>query len=137
METPPRPVPDPPALPMRPPTVTRQHLVQRIADQTGLQKKSVQDVIDRFLAEMADELEKGHRIEFRDFGVFEIVERAPRRAQNPSTLERVDVPSRLQVKFKSGRRLADRVAKSKPYAPPPEPKATKPATPPRKKDSPF
>lgn len=120
---------------MQPPTITRQHLVQRIAEQTGLQKKTIQDVIDRFLDEISDELEQGHRLEFRGFGVFEIVERAQRRAQNPATLERVDVPRRLQVKFRSGRKLADRVENSKPYVSPPKPKS--PPPPARKKDSPF
>ena len=43
------------------------------------------------------------RIELRDFGVFEIRERAPRIAQNPKTLERVPVPPKRTVKFKVGR----------------------------------
>ncbi len=42
-------------------------------------------------------------MEFRDFGVFEIRNRAPRVAQNPKTLERVPVPAKKTVKFKVGR----------------------------------
>ena len=38
------------------------------------------------------ELGKGNRLEFRDFGVFDVRERAERVAQNPKTLERVQVP---------------------------------------------
>ena len=48
-------------------------------------------------------LARGNRLEFRDFGVFEIRERAGRVAQNPKTLERVSVPPRKSVRFKIGR----------------------------------
>ena len=52
---------------------------------------------------------RGHRIEFRDFGVFEVHERQARLAQNPRTLEKVDVPPKRVVKFKPGRVMRDRV----------------------------
>jgi integration host factor subunit beta len=54
---------------------------------------------------MIQELGHGNRLEFRDFGVFEIKNRAPRTAQNPKTLERVIVPRKKTVKFKLGRLL--------------------------------
>ena len=41
-----------------------------------------------------DELGKGNRLEFRDFGVFEVRSRAARTAQNPKTLAPVRVPAR-------------------------------------------
>jgi len=47
--------------------------------------------------------EKNNRLEFRDFGVFETRTRAARTAQNPKTLERVEVPAKRTVKFKMGR----------------------------------
>jgi nucleoid DNA-binding protein len=49
-------------------------------------------------------------LEFREFGVFEIKERAARKAQNPRTLEKVDVPAKRVVKFKVGRMMKERVA---------------------------
>ena len=49
------------------------------------------------------ELGRGNRLEFRDFGVFEIRDRKPRVAQNPRTLERVQVPAKKVVKFKVGK----------------------------------
>jgi len=39
-----------------------------------------------FLDEIISELAEGNRLEFRDFGVFEPREHAPRNAQNPKTL---------------------------------------------------
>ena len=57
-----------------------------------------------------EELCQNNRLEFRDFGVFEIRSRASRIAQNPKTLERVDVPAKRTVKFKMGRLMRERLS---------------------------
>ena len=41
--------------------------------------------------------------------MFEIKERAARKAQNPRTLEKVQVPKKKVVKFKVGRMMKERV----------------------------
>ena len=90
-------------------TVTKKDLVDRIASQTDLKRSDVRDVIQAFLDNVINELGDGNRLEFRDFGVFEIRERAARMAQNPRTLERVPVPARKTVKFKVGRLMRNAV----------------------------
>ena len=62
-------------------------------------KRLVQSLLDNMILELG----RGNRLEFRDFGVFETKERAPRVAQNPRTLVRVTVPAKKVVKFKVGR----------------------------------
>jgi len=90
-------------------TVTKKELVGRIADRTGQTKVVTKDIIQMFLDEIISELGRGNRLEFREFGVFEIKERAARKAQNPRTLEKVDVPAKKVVKFKVGRLMKERV----------------------------
>lgn len=90
-------------------TVTKKDLIDRIIRKSGGKRVMVRDTIQRFLDEIMLELAKGNRIEFRDFGVFEVRERAARIAQNPRTLQRVFVPPRQSVKFKAGRRMKQRV----------------------------
>jgi len=92
-------------------TVRKKQLTDRVADATGNQRVLVKNLVQQFLDEVISELAKGHRLEFRDFGVFTVRERNPRIAQNPRTLERVEVPSKRTVKFKVGRRMRDRVQK--------------------------
>lgn len=84
-------------------TVTKKELIDRIADRTGNKRVVVKRIIQSFLDEIIDELGKGNRLEFRDFGVFESKLRAARIAQNPKTLQRVEVPEKRTVKFKIGR----------------------------------
>ena len=84
-------------------TVTKKELIERIAEQEGYKQVQTKRIIQAFLDEIIKELGKGNRLEFRDFGVFEARSRAPRRAQNPKTLDKVDVPRKRTVKFKVGR----------------------------------
>ena len=90
-------------------TITKKELVNRIADRTGQTKVITKDIIQMFLDEIIRELGMGNRLEFREFGVFEIKSRAARRAQNPRTLEPVKVPEKRTVKFKVGRLMKGRL----------------------------
>jgi len=88
-------------------TITKKILIDRIADSTGMKRVAVKQVVQEFLDQVIVELGDGNRLEFRDFGVFEVKQRAPRIAQNPKTLERVPVPAKRTVKFKVGRRMRE------------------------------
>lgn len=127
-------------------TITKKELVNRIAESTGQTKVVVKEILQQFLDEIITELSDGNRLEFREFGVFEVRERAARTAQNPRTLEKVPVPAKRVVKFKVGRTMRERVceepapprrAPAKPAeprdVPPPPPPKPPPATP----NSPF
>jgi integration host factor subunit beta len=84
-------------------TITKKELVDRIAERSATTRVVVKKVVQGFLDEVINELGRGNRLEFRDFGVFETKQRAARMAQNPKTLERVQVPPKRTVKFKVGR----------------------------------
>ena len=88
-------------------TITKKELIDRIAEQTQAKRVSVKRIIQTFLDEITSELSNGNRLEFRDFGVFETRSRASRIAQNPKTLERVEVPAKRTVKFKMGRLMKE------------------------------
>jgi integration host factor subunit beta len=85
------------------PTRTKKDFVDRIAETTQCKQVVVKTVVYEFLDEIVSELAEGNRLEFRDFGVFEVREAAPRVAQNPKTLEPIEVPAKRKVKFKMGR----------------------------------
>lgn len=88
-------------------TITKRDVVERIAEKTGLKKTDVKATLQEFLDEIIADLGEGNRLEFRDFGVFEVRERKARTAQNPKTLEPVTVPAKFAVKFKPGRRMKE------------------------------
>ena len=90
-------------------TVTKKDLIDRIADREKCKRVLVKRVVQSFLDEIIDELSRGNRLEFRDFGVFESKMRASRLAQNPKTMDKVKVPSKRTVKFKVGRVMKDKL----------------------------
>lgn len=91
-------------------TITKKELVNRIAERTGQTKVVAKEILQMFLDEIVKELSIGNRLEFRDFGVFEVKPRRARRAQNPRTLQKVEVPPKRVVKFKVGRVMRDLVS---------------------------
>ncbi len=95
-------------------TITKKELIDRIAEQSQAKRVVVKRVVQSFLDEIVSELSKNNRLEFRDFGVFEVRTREARVAQNPKTLERVKVPAKRTVKFKMGRLMKEKLSNNAP-----------------------
>src|SRR6185503_17818162 len=91
-------------------TITKKELIDRIAESSNSRRVLVKKVVQQFLDEIVNELGRGNRLEFRDFGVFETKLRKARKAQNPKTLEPVSVPQKRTVKFKVGRLMKQRLS---------------------------
>jgi integration host factor subunit beta len=88
-------------------TTTKKALIDRISAETRQNRTVVKAIVQGFLDNIIRELREGNRLEFREFGVFEVRNRASRMAQNPRTLERVPVPAKKTVKFKMGRLMRE------------------------------
>ena len=91
-------------------TITKKDIVGRITETTKAKQYSVKTIVQCFLDEIIAELAKNNRLEFRDFGVFEVRERAARMAQNPKTMEKVQVPAKKKVRFKMGRIMREKLS---------------------------
>ena len=93
--------------------MTKKEMAKAIAQETGLTQLQVQGIIQRVFDGITETLAREGRIELRNFGVFEVRERKPRKARNPRTGERVKVPAKRVVTFKPGRELGERVGRLK------------------------
>ena len=93
-------------------TVTKKDLIDSIAQKHNMKRVDVKLVLQAVLDEIVSEMRDGNRIEFRDFGVFEVKDRAPRNARNPRTRQKVTVPARRSVKFKPGRLMKAEIEES-------------------------
>jgi nucleoid DNA-binding protein len=91
--------------------LTKRDLVTRIAKETGITQLDVFVVVQKTLDGIVDALEAGKHVEFREFGVFEIIERKARIGRNPNKPEDVvHIPGRKVVKFKPGKRMRQMLA---------------------------
>lgn len=87
-------------------TITKKKLIQVISQKRGMHPNDVRNVIQSFLDTMTDFLAKGDRLEFRDFGVFEVVERKQKIGRNPKNAAvPIVIPKRNAVKFTPGKRM--------------------------------
>jgi len=82
--------------------LTKKELVLIVSNETGITQVEVKRVVQRTLHHVIESLKEGKTIELRNFGVFKVRRRAPRRGRNPKTGEEVPVPAKRVVVFKPG-----------------------------------
>jgi nucleoid DNA-binding protein len=89
--------------------MTKKDMARAIAEEMDLTQMQAKEIIQRVLDGITETLVQEGRIELRNFGVFEVKKRKPRKARNPRTGENVKVPAKLVVTFKPGREMEERV----------------------------
>jgi nucleoid DNA-binding protein len=89
--------------------MTKKELAITIAEETKLTQILVKEIMQRVFDGIIDTLEKEGRIELRNFGVFKVKQRKPRKARNPRTGEKVMVPAKKVVTFKPGLEMEEKV----------------------------
>ncbi len=92
--------------------MTKNELVINIARATNLKRSEIKMIVQMVLDGIIDVLVTERRMEFRNFGVFEVRRRKARKARNPRTGEEVMVPERNVVTFRPGRRMHQRILKA-------------------------
>jgi integration host factor subunit beta len=93
-------------------SMTRAELIARLADRhPQLSLKDVDFAVKLMLDKISNALARGQRIEFRDFGSFELRYRPPRNGCNPKTGSKVLIPAKHSPHFKPGKGLRERVDK--------------------------
>ena len=94
--------------------MTKKEIVKKISEDIGLTQLKTKDIVQRTLDAIILTLVEEGRIELRNFGVFEVKRRAPRKARNPRTGAKVYVPSKNVVTFKPGKEMEELVRKMNP-----------------------
>lgn len=84
-------------------------LVEKIANQTGLTKKTSREAVDAITSVIADSLVRGEKVTLVGFGTFQVMERKARKGVNPQTRESIQIPAKKVPKFKPGRGLREKV----------------------------
>jgi integration host factor subunit beta len=91
-------------------TVTKKELVHKISHKLNVHPNGVRNVIQAFLDEVMECLSKGDRLEFRDFGILEIVKRKAKIGRNPKKSEvPIVIPERSAVKFTPSKKMKKKV----------------------------
>ena len=89
--------------------MTKKEIVKTISEKLGMTQLKTKEIVQQTFDAIVETLLEERRIELRNFGVFEVKRRKPRKARNPRTGERVDVEAKNVVAFKPGKEMEERV----------------------------
>jgi len=89
--------------------VTKKEIVKTISEEIGMTQLKTKEIVQKTFDAIVETLVEDRRIELRNFGVFEVKQRAARKARNPRTGAKVFVPEKFVVTFKPGKEMEEKV----------------------------
>jgi nucleoid DNA-binding protein len=99
--------------------VTKKEIVRQLCEKANKEKLlkgtltqlATKEIVQWTFDAIIETLVEEGRIELRNFGVFEVKQRKPRKARNPRTGARVDVEAKNVVTFQPGKEMEEKVRK--------------------------
>ena len=91
--------------------MTKKEIARAIAGKVDVSNCVTTEIVQQVFDGIIEVLASEGRIELRNFGVFEVKTRKARRARNPRTGAKVDVPEKPVIRFKAGLNLKEGVRK--------------------------
>lgn len=87
--------------------MTKNEMIDKVAESTGLTKKDVASVVEATLSEIKETVKTGDKINFVGFGSFEPKTNKARTGINPATKEKIQIAASSSVKFKVSKTFKD------------------------------
>ena len=89
--------------------MNKAQLVEQVASETGLTKKTSREAVDAMTSVITDALARGEKVSLVGFGTFQVVTRKARTGRNPQTGEALQIPAKKVPKFTPGKDLRGKV----------------------------
>ena len=87
--------------------MTKTDLVNVVAAETEVSKKTVDAVVNSVLEAIANALKENDKVQLMGFGTFEVKTVAARDGHNPKTGEAIQIPESKKVSFSASKTLKD------------------------------
>lgn len=81
--------------------MNKSQLISAVAEQTAVSKNDVKKVFDSLFKLAEQQLQDGDKVVISGFGVFSTAQVSERTGRNPRTGEKVVIPARRVVRFRS------------------------------------
>ena len=89
--------------------MTKTDLVNVVAAETEISKKTVDAVVNSVLEAVANALKEGDKVQLIGFGTFEVKDIAAREGRNPQTGEIIKIAASKKPAFSASKVLKDQV----------------------------
>jgi len=88
---------------------TRNELAQALSERLALPVDRAKGIVDQTLQILTEALAAEKKVEFRGFGIFDVVHRKPKIGRNPKNpaAGEYQIPARRMVRFRVGKQLFD------------------------------
>jgi DNA-binding protein HU-beta/integration host factor subunit beta len=90
-------------------TLTKNDIVRTLAEKNEEEIAQTRRIVQGTLDMILEALLRGDKVELRNFGVFEVIDRKGRVARNPRSRQEVFIPERKVVKFKPGKVMEEQI----------------------------
>jgi DNA-binding protein HU-beta len=80
-------------------------LITAISDSNNISKAAAHRVISSFLETVSATLAEGGKVTISGFGSFSVVKRSSRTGRNPKNGQKLPIPARNVIRFKTGKHL--------------------------------
>ena len=90
--------------------MNKTELIAAVAEKTGVSKKDAESIVSAAFDTVAQELQKGEKVQISGFGSFEVKNREARVGRNPHTKEAIQIPAAKVPAFKAAKALKEKVA---------------------------
>ncbi len=89
--------------------MNKAELIEQVASQTGLAKRTAREAVDAVVSAISDCLAKGEKVTLVGFGTFGVRQRKARTGRNPQTGATIQIPAKKVPKFVPGKNLKNKV----------------------------
>ena len=90
--------------------MNKAELIEQVAGQTGLTKRTSGKAVDAVVSAISDCLARGEKVTLVGFGTLRVTKRKARVGRNPQTGDSINIPAKKVPKFTSGKGLRDKVS---------------------------
>ena len=89
--------------------MTKADIVNEISNKTGIEKVSVQEIVEGFMETVKEYMMDGQNVYLRGFGSFIVKKRAQKKARNISKNKEIVIPEHYIPAFKASDKFVERV----------------------------
>lgn len=89
---------------------TKKEMIRELSEETGMHPEDVRTIVQGFMDKIVSSLAEGYRLELRELGTFEAVDRMAKVGRNPlDPTVNIPIPAKKGVRFSPHKRLRDAV----------------------------
>ena len=92
--------------------MTKNDIVNQIAERTGIEKIAVQATVEAFMKSVKNTLSEGKNVQLRGFGSFIVKQRAEKTGRNISKNTTIIIPAHKIPAFKPAKTFVEKVKKN-------------------------